>query len=590
MSTPVANAGSPVDVAFASLPTSVALSGASSTSGNANPVATYTWSIFSQPAGGAATLSSTNTVSTNLQNITVAGTFIVFLVVTNTDAETSEVDPYKAPNTCPTARVSINVANQHSEIVPSGLGERTTPDITPGDPGSEDHQGKTEALYASLNTLQGDFDAFTASPSFEDIYVNTIHELTPLNNVNFADNIEVDSAKGILCNNYVGTTVTMSATGTLGLTGATALGLASTNGPVTITAGVSGDSVIARGSAATADLKVDVIAEDTTDAGVEVEAVLLKDGSVQTNQITGSNIAGDVLTLDLDAEGTVTITSSESNVTVTAPGAASTIGLTANGNVNINSTTADIELTASDDITLTATDDFTMSAGTGTVGVFFDGGAQTALVQAVDGITLSAGSPAGTTAVIDGSAGTIALTAPNGVTASRLRRGFDYAITGEDTKGASTTSEVAFTNVATIPADTLAVNDVVKIMTTVIISDLGDATNVRFRNRIGGLSGLSITSDGVAFTPGVDYTWCQESSFRVTAIGASSTLHGLQALTFYSDETGSGSSVVPWSVPGMTGPATNAAIDVVTTVTFNTAHADNKATLTSLSVEIIRGS
>jgi len=111
---PIADAGADKNYNYGDLPVAqVQLSG--SGSGGVGPY-TYQWSIVDQPDGASATLDFPNTQNPKLLNVTVIGTYLVFLTVTDSVPEASESDFVKAPES---ARVHVNVADSIGQVIPA---------------------------------------------------------------------------------------------------------------------------------------------------------------------------------------------------------------------------------------------------------------------------------------------------------------------------------------------------------------------------------------------------------------------------------------------------------------------------------------
>jgi hypothetical protein len=137
---PTADAGSDQTFAFSALPTSANLTG----SGSGGTIVSYLWEILEKPAGSAATLSSTTAQNPTLQNVDTPGTYMMFLVVTNSDPNTSDDNPLTAP---PSARVHVNVRSQYAELIKPAPGERGW-------------EGKYWEAIDEIDSLRQEVDAF----------------------------------------------------------------------------------------------------------------------------------------------------------------------------------------------------------------------------------------------------------------------------------------------------------------------------------------------------------------------------------------------------------------------------------------------
>lgn len=371
---PTANAGAPpARITFASLPAAVPLDGSGSTA-SAGSIITWAWAIKSKPPGSTAALSATNVSNPTLNNVDIPGTYLVVLNVQQTDLSWAwDPDPASggyenSPNTDPTARIAIEALTQYNATVPPALGERTMDAITPGDPGYMNPWEKVYELYEAANATQGELDAFTASPSFDDLYVDNIYEKTAAHTIVMKDDVTCEGSVSIapaetLTTNNINTPLAgdllISAGDDISIVATDVLAMGA-GGAVTVTAG-AGQSVTVAGGVGFPDLKTDVIGEATAAAGVTADSVLLKDGEVRTTRVYTEAVtsltveAFDELTLG--AVSTISMITS-ANVIVDAT---STIAVTADGLVSVDAGEGAITLDAQDSITIA-----TSSGGAGT--------------------------------------------------------------------------------------------------------------------------------------------------------------------------------------------------------------------------------
>lgn len=365
---PTANAGAPpARITFASLPAAVPLDGSGSTPG-AGSIVTWAWQIISKPPGSAAALSATNVSNPTLNAVDVPGTYLLILNVEDSvDGWAWDPDPASGglqgtPNTDPTARIAIEALTQYNATVPPALGERTMDAITPGDPGYMNPWEKVYELYEAADATQGELDAFTASPSFDDLYVDNIYEKTAAHTIVMKDDVTCEGSVSIapaetLTTNNINTPLAgdllISAGDDISIVATDVLAMGA-GGAVTVTAG-AGQSVTVAGGVGFPDLKTDVIGEATAAAGVTADSVLLKDGEVRTTRVYTEAVtsltveAFDELTLG--AVSTISMITS-ANVIVDAT---STIAVTADGLVSVDAGEGAITLDAQDSITLTTT-------------------------------------------------------------------------------------------------------------------------------------------------------------------------------------------------------------------------------------------
>ncbi len=330
---PTANAGAPpARITFASLPAAVPLDGSGSTPG-AGSIVTWAWQIISKPPGSAAALSATNVSNPTLNAVDVPGTYLLILNVEDSvDGWAWDPDPASGglentPNTDPTARIAIEALTQYNATVPPALGERTMDAITPGDPGYMNPWEKVYELYEAADATQGELDAFTASPSFDDLYVDNIYEKTAAHTIVMKDDVTCEEDVSIAAGKTltvrtitsgVGADLVMSAGDDVQLIAADTMLLLATNamtlgsndagllmeGQTAVTVTCVADSVVIRGGAGDPDLETDVIAPD---------AAL----TVTINDITTATITA-TSTLAVTADGLVSVDAGEGAITLDA--------------------------------------------------------------------------------------------------------------------------------------------------------------------------------------------------------------------------------------------------------------------------------
>jgi len=124
MGTATADAGSDVVIDLSSgatLPTTQVLDGSASSSTGGATITGYQWYLLDKPSGSSAALSSATVVGPTLNSIDVWGTYRLFLVVTDSDGDTSESNPLLAPDS---AYVQVRVRSQYAALVKPAKGER----------------------------------------------------------------------------------------------------------------------------------------------------------------------------------------------------------------------------------------------------------------------------------------------------------------------------------------------------------------------------------------------------------------------------------------------------------------------------------
>lgn len=119
MAIPIADAGPDQTFAFSALPAAPVMAG-SGTDPDLGAITGFLWEILEKPAGSAAALSSTTAQNPTLNDVDIPGTYLLFLIVTDDQAETSDDNPLTAPAS---ARVHVNAETQYSALVKPSRGE-----------------------------------------------------------------------------------------------------------------------------------------------------------------------------------------------------------------------------------------------------------------------------------------------------------------------------------------------------------------------------------------------------------------------------------------------------------------------------------
>lgn len=141
MAKPVANAGSDQTFAASALPTTASLSG-SGTDPDGGSITAYAWQVLDKPSGSSAALSSASAQNPTLNGLDTEGTYLLFLVVTDSGAELSEDDPTLAPDS----------AFVHVFVTSANLA------LKYGAAGGRNYMAARNAWLAALDELKGDFD------------------------------------------------------------------------------------------------------------------------------------------------------------------------------------------------------------------------------------------------------------------------------------------------------------------------------------------------------------------------------------------------------------------------------------------------
>lgn len=272
-------------------PPSRTLSGTSSTPGSGSSISTYQWYLLSAPTGSAATFNDDTLASPTLGPLDRAGTYRVFLVVTNdlSDSSHSAPVPIQSPSSpysfaVPPASAffEIRVLTEFAGLKKVAYGERDWLEdgLWPLVDAVDAHEGKLDDIWVSAGVIKA----------------NTIQEYTSANGV-YVDGV-------LLKDGDVKVATSTDAVYTNIIVGGSVAGGSSTLLISASPATVSGN-LGCNGS-----LTVNTINEYTTNSGVTVEGVLVKDGElavatssdkIYTNNIQAGSVAGGSSNLDVTA-------------------------------------------------------------------------------------------------------------------------------------------------------------------------------------------------------------------------------------------------------------------------------------------------
>lgn len=171
---------------------------------------------------------------------------------------------------------------------------------------------------------------------------------------------------------------------------------------------------------------------------------------------------------------------------------------------------------------------------------------------------------------------------------------FAKGITAEDTSTGVTagTTETAFTNMVTIPANTLAANDRIRVRATVKALTANSTDTLALKLVLASTVDLKTTALVIAATAAADSTandiFRFEADLRVVAIGAAATAKfngtGLAILT------GGATWQNATSIDDVTTIATDAAIYSGLTYTYSVSNAGNTCRIKECFVEVLRPS
>jgi hypothetical protein len=339
---PTAHAGTPpAALPFTALPANLPLDGSASTPGDgASSIVAWEWNVKSKPTGSAATVTDGSTPNPVLSGRDKPGTYIVWLRTQNNLGQWSsgatDADFHAAWVAMPDSILIIEVTMQHSGLK------------IPGD-GEHEYFEKYEALYLEVDRLRGQVNLITGTGELvADLFVDNVYEATEGHGVHFHHEVELEPGVHLYFRNQ---TEAVSELGHIigGVDGSEGLrffadrgirfgtdqgGLSFVSGenksasmdfnltlpsPRWMRVGLveasdENGNVLVRGRGShTADLRLDIIGEDTADAGVAVDGVLLKDGIPYT-LVGGAGVANrvepvSVITAEWDGASTAPFTS-----------------------------------------------------------------------------------------------------------------------------------------------------------------------------------------------------------------------------------------------------------------------------------------
>jgi hypothetical protein len=269
------------------------LSGTSSTPGSGSSISTYQWYLLSAPTGSAATFNDDTLASPTLGPLDRAGTYRVFLVVTNDLSDSSHSapvpiqslsSPYSFAVPPASAFFEIRVLTEFAGLKKVAYGERDWLEdgLWPLVDAVDAHEGKLDDIWVSPGVIKA----------------NTIQEYTSANGV-YVDGV-------LLKDGDVKAATSSDALYTNILIGGSAAGGSSSlivyASPTTVIGNFGCSGLTA----------MNTINEYTTNSGVTVEGVLVKDGDVTvatssdrvyTNRVEAGSVAGGSNDLMLYATG-----------------------------------------------------------------------------------------------------------------------------------------------------------------------------------------------------------------------------------------------------------------------------------------------
>lgn len=242
-------------------PPSRVLSGTTSTAGSGSSITDYQWYLLSSPTGSAATFNDDTLASPTLGPLDKAGTYRVFLVVTNDLSDTSHAAPVPTQSlsspyafTVPPASAffEIRVLTEFAALKKVAYGERDWLEdgLWPIVDAVDAHEGKLDDIWVSAGVIKA----------------NTINEYTAGNGVTVDGVLLKDGDVKVATSSdavYTNLLIGGSAGG-----GSSALVVSATPLQVLGSQSVGGT------------LAVNTISEFTTNNGVTIDGVLIKDNGI----------------------------------------------------------------------------------------------------------------------------------------------------------------------------------------------------------------------------------------------------------------------------------------------------------------------
>ncbi|HRE87677.1 MAG TPA: hypothetical protein PK095_00940 [Myxococcota bacterium] len=178
---PIAHAGTaPAPIPFVALPVDIPLNGSASTPGvGATEILEWEWQLRSKPTGSSASLPGTSTPNPTLSGVDRAGANVIWLRVRNDVGEWSAPDTdaafHEAWISMPSSIVIIDVALRHSGLLIPGEGEHA-------------YKAKYEALYGEVDRLRGQMNIVGGGTEpVPALYVDNVYEATEGHQILFHD-------------------------------------------------------------------------------------------------------------------------------------------------------------------------------------------------------------------------------------------------------------------------------------------------------------------------------------------------------------------------------------------------------------------
>lgn len=172
---PVMNAGANSSIAFASIPTTAALTGAGTAYAPGTSIASYTWELLDRPSGSSAALSSTTAQNPTLTGVDTPGSYRLFLKGVDNLGTASESNPLKAPSSA--FRV-ITVTTENAALSKPARGER-------------EWHTKIHEVIDEVDSLRGDVDTHVADGTDPHTTLSLGGGVSVTNNPSSADQILV---------------------------------------------------------------------------------------------------------------------------------------------------------------------------------------------------------------------------------------------------------------------------------------------------------------------------------------------------------------------------------------------------------------
>lgn len=384
----------------------VALSCSASTVG---PGASYQWQLIEQPVGGSAALTNATTAAPTLTGVTLRGTYIVFLTITDSGGSShaypyptqATTAPYGFTSPLATAFGVVRVAEESGLFKP-GRGEYgwfekgLWPLVDKVGEGLQfpyyDIPSRTLTANAVMpdDTLGADsveINGLEVTDTTTNILLTTDGSPLMIGTATIVSGVDLTVSGGLLRADEIrdasGGSMTIapndglvvSTTQTEIVTPGATLKLQSGDLTATTTGDIfldAGNDITLTTSSSNGDIRLET-------AGADGDIELVTEGTTANITLATSGSNGDIILVTTGSDGDISLTAgddlllattgADSDISLTAPGAGSSISLTAANGVSVTSTgaSAEVTVTSAQQLTLTAASTASLVGGTAAV-------------------------------------------------------------------------------------------------------------------------------------------------------------------------------------------------------------------------------